>query len=141
MSPIKSHRFSKVPTAVVGTTSWLILVILGILVGVYAYRYVRPVKPPDDASLTLLLKSVSTDINANKNTFREAGLRIKEATIELNLGAERTEVIESGQKKESIDVRVEATGKGQSSHRLLVVLERNPDQNAKKDSPSSSRDR
>ena len=107
----------------------VILVILGI-------HYFWPVKAPDTSSLQVLLHSVANDINAEEGAFGKAHLRIKEATIEVNLAAELSRTEEGGNK----EVKVEASGKGSSSHRLVVVLEREPDQQeAKADAASSTK--
>jgi hypothetical protein len=110
----------------------VILVILGI-------HYLWPVKAPDTSSLKVLLDSVASDINAETSAFEKAHLRIKEATIEVNLAAELSRTEEAGNKGGVVnEVHVEAAGKGSSSHKLVVVLEREPDrQEAKTDAASS----
>lgn len=105
----------------------VILVILGI-------HYFWPVKAPDTSGLQVLLDSVASDINAEEGAFGKAHLRIKEATIEVNLAAELSRTEEGGNK----EVKVEASGKGSSSHRLVVVLEREPDHEETKTDAAAS---
>ena len=100
-----------------------------------------PVKAPDTSSLKVLLDSVANDISAEAGAFEKAHLRIKEATIEVNLAAELSHK-EGAENKSGMvnEVHVEAAGKGSSSHRLVVVLEREPDkQEAKTDAASSTK--
>jgi hypothetical protein len=110
---------------------------LVILVGLGIH--VWPVKTPDTSSLKVLLDSVANDINAEAGSFAKAHLRIKEATIEVNLAAELSRS-EGGKSENGVanEVHVEAAGKGSSSHKLVVVLEREPDQQEAKTDAASS---
>jgi hypothetical protein len=114
-----------------------------IILAIFATHYFWRVKPPNTSSLRVLLDSVAKDISAEAATFATAHLRIKEATIEVNLAAElaRTETgtTQTGTTSGvATEVHVEATGKGSNSHKLVVVLEREPDrQEAKTDAASS----
>jgi hypothetical protein len=116
-----------------------VLVFAGVILVIVGIHLFWPVKTPDTSSLKVLLDSVANDINAEAGAFAKAHLRIKEATIEVNLAAELSRSEGAGSKNGTAnEVHIEAAGKGSSSHKLVVVLEREPDQQeAKKDAASS----
>jgi hypothetical protein len=76
----------------------------------------------DSASdLGTILNQVAIDVTKESGKFSDAHLRIKEATIEVDLA---DEVAESADKSGK-DIKVE--GKGTNGHKLIIVLERMPD--------------